>query len=196
MLADSACALAAGLLETSLPDRWAHVVGVAETAVEVAQRLDVEADPVVAAAWLHDIGYSPGLVETGLHALDGARYLRELGWEHQVTRLVAHHSASRVEAAERGLQDELLQEFPEPEDRTALELLWYCDMTTGPRGERMSVEDRLAEVRQRYGSEAVVTRFVDRAADRLTTAVRLVESRLALTEASRGAVQSARSGST
>jgi hypothetical protein len=26
-----------------------------------------------AAAWLHDIGYAPGLAVTGLHALDGAR---------------------------------------------------------------------------------------------------------------------------
>jgi hypothetical protein len=196
MLAESARALAASLLEASLPARWAHVVGVAETAAEVTPWLDVEADPVVAAAWLHDIGYSPGLVETGLHALDGAGYLRELGWERQVTALVAHHSASRVEAVERGLEVELLQEFPEPEDRAALELLWYCDMTTGPSGERVSVDERLAEIRQRYGPEAVVTRFVERAADRLITAVRRIESRLALTEASRGRDRSVRSGST
>ncbi|HEX3192303.1 MAG TPA: hypothetical protein VHS30_21235 [Streptosporangiaceae bacterium] len=30
-----------------------------------------------AAAWLRDIGYTPGLAVTGLHALDGARYLRD-----------------------------------------------------------------------------------------------------------------------
>ena len=29
------------------------------------------------AAWLHDVGYAPSLVETGLHALDGARFLRD-----------------------------------------------------------------------------------------------------------------------
>ena len=36
-------------------------------------------DDLVAAAWLHDIGYAPELVETGFHPLDGARYLRREG---------------------------------------------------------------------------------------------------------------------
>lgn len=196
MLADSAHVLAARLLETPLPGRWAHVVGVAGTAAELVSKLDVEDDRVVAAAWLHDIGYARELAQTGLHALDGARYLRDCGWDRQVVTLVAHHSAAPVEAAVRGLDAELLREFPEPTDRTALELLWYCDMTTGPSGERVSVEERLAEIRERYGREAVVTRFIERAEDRLVAAVRRVESRLALVDASRGRAPSARSEST
>jgi putative nucleotidyltransferase with HDIG domain len=179
MLADSARDLAARLLETSLPDRWAHVVSVAGTAMEVVKRLEVDADRVVAAAWLHDIGYLPELTQTGLHALDGARYLRDLGWDPAVVALVAHHSASRLEAAERGVEDELLQEFPMPAEPTELEALWYCDMTTGPSGERVSVEERLAEIRERYGPGDVVTRFVERAADDLVAAVHRIEDRLA-----------------
>ena len=57
-----------------------------------------------AAAWLHDTGYAPGLAVTGLHALDGARYLRDA--QHagaMLCRLVAHHSYAIVEAGERGL---------------------------------------------------------------------------------------------
>lgn len=195
MLSDSARALAARHLALSLPGRWSHVAGVATAASEFAEKLEIEADGLVAAAWLHDIGYSRELARTGLHALDGARYLRDLGWDRQVVTLVAHHSAARVEAAERGLEDELLQEFPEPTDRTALEVLWYCDMTTGPSGERVSVEERLAEIRERYGREALVTRFVERAEDRLVAAVRKVESRLALRDTSRGTAPSAHSES-
>ena len=39
--------------------------------------LGADADLIEAAAWLHDIGYALGLATTGLHQLDGARYLRD-----------------------------------------------------------------------------------------------------------------------
>jgi hypothetical protein len=39
--------------------------------------LGADADLLEAAAWLHDIGYAPVLAATGLHASDGARYLRD-----------------------------------------------------------------------------------------------------------------------
>lgn len=179
MLANSARELASRLIRSQLPRRWAHVVGVADKATRVAAQLDdVDTELVVAAAWLHDIGYSTELVESGLHALDGARYLRDHGWDPRVVALVAHHSASRVEAAERGLERDLLREFAEPADRSSLEVLVYCDMTTGPAGEVLSVEQRLAEISKRYGPKAVVTKFVDEASDDLVAIVHRVEERL------------------
>ena len=66
---------------------------------------------LVAAAWLHDIGYAPELVETGFHPLDGARYLRRAGVDGQVVSLVAYHSCAQIEAEVRGLGDELASEF-------------------------------------------------------------------------------------
>ena len=53
---------------------------------------------LVAAAVLHDIGYSH--VDTGLHALDGARFLAGLGFSRVVCNLVVHHTASTFEAEE------------------------------------------------------------------------------------------------
>ena len=55
----------------------AHVQGVAARARGLAPVLGADADLLEAAAWLHDIGYAPGLAATGLHQLDGARYLRD-----------------------------------------------------------------------------------------------------------------------
>jgi putative nucleotidyltransferase with HDIG domain len=84
--------LAQALLEEHLPRRWAHVQGVAAQARSLAPVLGADADLLEAAAWLHDIGYSPGLTATGLHSLDGARHLRDV--QHAGTmlcRLVAHH---------------------------------------------------------------------------------------------------------
>src|ERR1017187_4731501 len=67
--------LARTLLADALPRRWAHVQGVAARARSLAPAVGADADLLEAAAWLHDIGYLPDLAETGLHGLDGARYL-------------------------------------------------------------------------------------------------------------------------
>lgn len=154
------------------------MAAVAKRAEVVAARLDLDVDLLVAAAWLHDVGYSPDLEDTGFHPLDGARHLRSVGVDPEVVGLVAHHSSALVEARERGMERELLTEFP-PRDPAMMDALCYCDMTTGPDGERMTVDQRLDEIRSRYGPEDVVTRFVDRASAELMATVRRVEERLA-----------------
>jgi HD domain len=55
------------LLQEPLPRRWAHVQGVADRARGLAPVLGADAELIEAAAWLHDIGYAPGLATTGLH---------------------------------------------------------------------------------------------------------------------------------
>ena len=72
-LAPWAQQIARVLVQEPLPRRWAHVQGVAARARSLAPVLGADADLMEAAAWLHDIGYAPGLATTGLHQLDGAR---------------------------------------------------------------------------------------------------------------------------
>ena len=67
---------------------------------------------------------------TGLHALDGARYLRDAqDADALLCRLVAHHSCAIIEAGERGLADVLGLEF-EPAPYALASVLAFCDMTT------------------------------------------------------------------
>jgi hypothetical protein len=107
-----------------------------------------------AAAWLHDIGYAPGLAVTGLHALDGARYLRDAQHaDAMLCRLVAHDSCAIIEARERGLADVLSLEF-DPAPYALASVLTCCDMTISPDGELVPVEQRLAEIQDRYGPKA------------------------------------------
>ena len=111
-LASWAEPLARALLQEPLPRRWAHSQGVAARARSLAPVLGADADLLEAAAWLHDIGYAPGLTLTGLHQLDGAQHLRDA--QHAdalLCRLVAHHSCAIIEAGERGLADVLSLEF-------------------------------------------------------------------------------------
>src|SRR5579864_6072296 len=98
-------------LLSPLGNRWLHVQGVIERARQVGETFN-ENDRccLIAAAYLHDIGYAPELKETGFHPLDGARYLWSLGYE-RLASLVAHHSEARFEARLRGYEAELA-EFP------------------------------------------------------------------------------------
>jgi hypothetical protein len=106
---------------------------------------------------LHDIGYSDDLSASGFHPLDGARFVRAAGYE-RVARLVAHHSGARHEARLRGI-DGFLDEFPFG-DSALDHALTYCDLTTGPDGQRMSLEQRLREIQDRYGWDHVVSRAI------------------------------------
>src|SRR5262252_5474837 len=116
------------LLEIPLPRRWAHSQGVAAQAHSLAPILGKDADLLEAAAWLHDGGYSPELVDTGFHPLDGARYLRDAQHaDDMLCRLVAHHSFAVIEAEERGLSGILLHEFPYP-SRGLADTLTYSDI--------------------------------------------------------------------
>jgi hypothetical protein len=76
----------ASALLSDMGDRWRHVQAVAARAQTAGQALDTEEDRValLAAAWLHDIGYAPSVAATGFHPLDGARHVRRLGQERVV----------------------------------------------------------------------------------------------------------------
>ncbi|MDZ5447929.1 HD domain-containing protein [Micromonospora sp. 4G57] len=175
---DHAAEVAERHLAAALPRRWRHVQAVAAKARMLGGLAAVDSEALLSAAWLHDIGYAPGIVETGFHSLDGARWMRRHGFSLRLAALVAHHSCASYEAAERGLGDFLAAEFPQEQSPTS-DALWFADMTTGPDGQDLTVTERLAEIRERYGPEDLVTRFWRKAEAPLLEAVRRTEIRLA-----------------
>ncbi len=160
----------------SASPRWAHTQAVSEHASDIGAIAGIEDRPtLVAAAYLHDIGYAAELATTGFHPLDGAVWLRGQGLD-RLARLVAHHSGARFEAAARGYT-ERLAEFREERSAVA-DALTYCDLTTGPRGERIGVARRLDEIKVRYGPTSLVTQALNAAADTLAEAVARTEARM------------------
>jgi hypothetical protein len=135
-------------------------------------------EALVAAAWLHDIGYAPEVTDTGFHPLDGARYLVGLGIAERVVNLVARHSYAILEAEFRGFGPRLAV-FPD-EGGMSRDALWCCDLTTSPDGEPISAGKRIAEIKQRYGYGHIVTRFITEGSSELLAAVERTESRLEL----------------
>jgi putative nucleotidyltransferase with HDIG domain len=172
--------LARRLLSGPLPRRWAHTQGVARKAESVAHLVGSDGEALISAAWLHDIGYSPGLVVTGMHQLDGARHLRDVATADDVVcRLVAHHSCACIEARNRGLDEHLANEFPTV-DGLISDALTYADMTTTPDGEPVEVEQRLAEILARYGDGDLVAESIREAVPQIIGSVRKVTALLAV----------------
>ena len=153
-----------------LGDRWLHTKGVVRRARYVGETLKEEDHALlIAAAYLHDIGYAPQLQRTGFHPLDGAYYLLSLG-QKRLASLVAYHSEAEYEARLRGLTEEL-NSIPH-EHSIIADALTYCDMTTGPTGGHVSFEERTADIFERYGEAHIVHQAVLRATPALTEAVR------------------------
>lgn len=164
----------------ALPSRLAHVRAVGGLARSVSHLApEVERPVLVAAAYLHDIGYAPGIASTGFHPLDGARWLLDHG-EMRLANLVAHHTGALHEARNRGL-DEDLAVFPREQSLVA-DLLTWCDLSRGPDGTPVAPLDRIAEVVERYGPDHVVSRSITSARPELLRTCGRVSELLRLSE--------------
>lgn len=157
-----------------LPFRLAHVRGVAAAADALRGHFDLAiGNCLVAAAWLHAIGYVPSVRVTGFHPVDGAMFVRREGFDELVVSLVAFHSGAPAEARERGIS--ALSAFSEPPQRV-LDALTFCDLTTGPDGSAVAPNERLDEVLQRYDPDDPVYRAVHSERDELLATVERVHA--------------------
>jgi hypothetical protein len=68
--------LAAISMAEELPRRWAHVQAVAAKAENLRPIMGHEADVLVAAAWLHDVGYASSAADSGFHPSEGGELSR------------------------------------------------------------------------------------------------------------------------
>lgn len=134
-------------------------------------------EQLVVAAWWHDLGYAPSLVDTRFHPIDGARFLGRNAHDARLCALIAHHSAAAVEAEVRGLVDALAEW--EREESPVADALWTADMTTGPRGEQLDHVDRLAEIVSRYRPDSEVGQAMIRARPSIEAAIGRTVRRIA-----------------
>jgi HD domain-containing protein len=156
--------------------RWPHVRAVGAKAAKLAPAYGSDGEVLIAAAWLHDVGYASDLAVTGFHPLDGGRFVAGLGAD-RVAALVAHHSGAAIESELRGLAEELA-EFPD-ERGPVRDALWTCDMTTSPVGRPVTFDERLAEITERYGPEHPVPRAIAAAGDDIRRAIKETSARAA-----------------
>ena len=134
--------------------RLAHILRVMKTAQELEARRPFGGRLVMAAAY-HDIGYAEALIVTGYHPIDSALMARRDGLDAEITDAVLHHSGAWALAQRR--QAELARYYG-PACRmmhsTLSRALTFCDTHSGPRGERFSLAERLADIRIRHAKDA------------------------------------------
>jgi putative nucleotidyltransferase with HDIG domain len=141
----------------AMESRWLHTAAVARRAEELFDTIpDEDRDVLVSAAWLHDIGYGELARQTGFHPLDGARLLDRRRWPARISALVANHSGASLLAPEWGLAEEL-SGYPD-EASAVSDALTYADQTTGFRGERLGMADRIADMLRRHGPDSANAR--------------------------------------
>lgn len=139
-------------------DRWLHAQGAADAARRVLPAIDpADHDLLMAAAWLHDIGFDHPQPPTGFHSLDGASLLRDAGWPDRLVALVAHHSEARYTAAGLGLLD-VLGEF-DRETGPVADALVYADMSSASDGQPVTVHLRLSDLRYRHSEDPLPLRI-------------------------------------
>ena len=165
-------------LLSPLGDRWLHVQGVAEKAHSVSKAFNgSDGTYLIAAAYLHDIGYAPSLKKTGFHPIDGACYLQSCGQGH-LASLVAHHSEAQFEAHLRGLLSEL-DTFPR-QCSPLSDALTYCDITTSPIGQSIAFQERITDIFRRYGETDIVSQAIQQAIPSLSLAVERTQRKMSL----------------
>lgn len=142
---DRARALAAELLGED-PAIHEHSVRAARCAADLARRIPrSRATDVVAAAWLHDIGYAARTRRTGFHPLDGALFLMAADWPERIVRLVAHHSLAVMEAPFYGVGHHL--GVIEVVTGVDSDILTTADLLAGSGSPAPSAEGRIEALR-------------------------------------------------
>jgi hypothetical protein len=176
-LISAACELA-GCTLSEVDGRLPHSAGVAARAGQLSGTVAPhERRLLIAAAWLHDIGYAPAAKVTGFHSLDGAWFLAARGWPARLCGLVAHHSGAAFAARDLGLAEELAR-FPH-EGSAVSDALTYADQTTGPDGSPMTLDERMAEMLARHGLVSTQARIHHEREPYLRALAERVERRLA-----------------
>jgi putative nucleotidyltransferase with HDIG domain len=175
---DRARALAAQLLAAELPGRWRHTAAVAHRGGQLARTVPAhDRALLVAAAWLHDVGYATPARDSGFHPLDGARLLDRHGWPARLSALVAHHSGAWYVARVRGLAEQL-GAYPREQSPVA-DALTYADQTIGPTGLPMPIDQRMADMLARHGPDSPNARAHPDREPYLLQVAQRVETRLA-----------------
>lgn len=122
-------------------NRVKHMHGVAEYMYKNAEKYGLDADKMYVLGLLHDVGY---LVDDKEHEVMGSRLLEELGYKNSDT-ISWHGTTPRDFLRLRDCESA-------PSD---LILLWEADMSVDSRGMRVSFDERLFDIRLRYGLDSI-----------------------------------------
>lgn len=171
--------LAEGLIAGALPERWAHDEGVIAKAHGLGEVMGEDADLLVAAAALHDLGHAPVARSSGYQPLDSVWYLEALDVyvPKRLIDLIANNAAGWIEAELRGLGAHY-ERHPD-EGSPVRDALWWCCLTTLADGTDGTLAQRVKAWDTYYAGDDVIRRYAKLALPELEQALERTERRRA-----------------
>ena len=157
--------------------RLKHVLEVARRVKETATTLseagkaEIDVDLAYRSALLHDIGYAEGLIDTGFHPIDGARYLEKAGFP-DIASFIVCHSNSPEQAVIKGLPEIDISE------NLIADLITYWDVQVMQGGECVPYAERLADIKERHGVDSAVWKAHQLASARIEAVMAKINSLL------------------
>jgi putative nucleotidyltransferase with HDIG domain len=148
-------------------NRYHHILGVVRHMQTILPRLGLEQETkelLIQSAYLHDVGYSQQLNQYNFHPLDGAVFAQQAGFPKPVIAAVLFHSEA-IETVEESRNDllpiySLNQKLLDEQDWLFIDLVTYCDVQTSPKGEKVSLDERVRDVVERYGENHPVSQMM------------------------------------
>ncbi|MDR3423664.1 MAG: HD domain-containing protein [Alphaproteobacteria bacterium] len=135
--------------------RYTHIAGVVGLAENIEKNYGKFDGKLIRAAIYHDIGYAEPYRVTNFHSVDGALAARKHGIGEDIAEAVLYHTGSWIDMRLLRLD---LKDYYDAECRmmkTPLNrAVSFCDLHTGPLGQRFSLDERLADIVNRYGPKS------------------------------------------
>lgn len=132
-------------MERIIPDeRIRHMHGVAEYMYRNAEKHQLRSDQMYVLGLLHDIGYMNGKIA---HEAFGANLIKSLGFEMDYVIAILWHGSKPSDFL--ALTKKTAKNVP-----NEMILLWEADMHVNSKGEEVTYDDRLLDIRERYGEDS------------------------------------------
>lgn len=115
-----------------------HCLAVAKYMFEKAANYGLDPEKMFVLGLLHDIGYLYGRKE---HELTGSELLSQMGFSNTYIDAIRNHGTSPYGLPDHNLTSELF-------------LLQQADMSVNAKGDVVTFEERLCDIKTRYGSDS------------------------------------------
>lgn len=130
-------------------ERLQHSLQVTNVGIAFAtdRNIEVDYDLLYLILMFHDIGFTEDPVH---HETAGRQYFLNLGFPEGIANIIGMHSLSglrHVESSQLSLP---------PQYKVYLDILDYADMSVSGTGEKVTFDQRLKDIEERYGSTSKI----------------------------------------
>lgn len=143
-------------------NRSKHTRTVVHLCHKIANQVNIDAEAkelLIASAYLHDIGYSPVIADTGFYPYDGYIYLKENNWPDELCQLVLRHSqAHKMGDLIPPQVERLYEQGIDSRIHNIYKILCIADMMSDTNGRIVTFGERYYNILASCGKGSTVTK--------------------------------------